>query len=97
MENPSIEMLGPAYDLETPYRIQRSLVLPLPSNRTIPFGRQGAPLPDPYQQRTSPLQIHQMSEDTESNPLPFMVWHGTFRPQINQGSGFLGVNEIRWS
>lgn len=97
MENPSTKTTGPSYDLETKYLIKHAPLIETPSNRYIPFDRQGMPLPDPYQQHTTPIQIHQMSENVNTNPLPFMVWHGTFRKQINQGSGFLSVNEVRWS
>lgn len=97
MEYPSLRHSGQASDLETDYLRKHTPILPLPPNSKIPFYKQGFPLPDPYQQHTTRTQLNLISQEAPSNPLPFTVWHGTFRPQINQGSGFLSINENRWS
>lgn len=92
-ERINIDMTGPGYDLESKYILKTFQLLPDPPG--IPFGKQGAPIPDIQQRHTSYREVSQMEYDHPTNPLPFQYWTGTSKLQINKGGKTfrLGVNE----
>lgn len=92
----NIKADGPAYDLEAFYIRNPTALLPDPEG-LIPFGRQGAPIPDIYQKHVSYKEQAQMVGEHSTNPLPTKYWTGTSIRQVNAGgpSFYLGVNEDR--
>lgn len=79
-------------DLEH-FAVQRKefSVLPPPKS-SIPFNRQGQPIPDPLQVHTHQAEVRQETTPLTTNPLPYHRFHGPFPRQINQPQ-FLAVND----
>lgn len=78
------------------YHIKPIALLPDPPG--IAFGKQGQPIPDPYNRHTTYREVIHM-EDPDANDcvLSTMYWTGVSKKQINQGGPTfrLGVNENR--
>lgn len=86
-------LAGHPEDIENlAYQRNHYTLLPDPNNG-MPFGKQGAPLPDPYQQHISQYAVVEATTYQDTNALPFQRFIGTYHHQIHQPQ-FLSVNEI---
>lgn len=98
MDTPLIRITGPSQDLEAVYLQHPERTLPHPKGR-IPFKKQGVQIM-PEQYHVQNIELHQMTKNTLTNPLPFSRNRFIGLPavtddqprQINQPQ-FLSVNE----
>lgn len=89
---PYLETTGPGFDLETfSYMRGEFAILPNPKT-TVPFDKQGFPIPDFQQRHTETGQVKQATTNLKTNFYPMQHFIGTSTEQIHQPQ-FLGVNE----